>query len=125
MIDHLSRDDTLAIIEPMSVGPIREPGLLASALDRPRTTIFGQDAYPALVDKAAALVHSLARNDPLVDGNKRLAWVLTRTFVRLNDHDIAFAIDDAEQLVLGVAAGEFDAAGLATILQSHLTSRSR
>ena len=60
--------------------PIRDMGLLESALARPQTTVFGQDAYPSLWDKAAALLHSIVLGHPLVDGNKRLGWLATTTF---------------------------------------------
>jgi hypothetical protein len=52
----------------------------AAAAARPRTTVFGEDAYPAFEDKAAALLHSLVRNHALVDGNERLAWAAARVF---------------------------------------------
>jgi death-on-curing protein len=58
--------------------------LLESALARPRASVFGQDAYPDLHLKAAALLHSPARNHALVDGNKRLAWTACRTFLAIN-----------------------------------------
>lgn len=62
---------------------LRDRGLLASAAARPQTTVFGEDAYPSFAEKAAALMHSLARNHPLVDGNRRLAWAATRVFCLL------------------------------------------
>jgi death-on-curing protein len=52
---------------------VRDHGLLASAAARPQTTVFGKDAYPTLLHKAAALLQSIAGNHPLIDGNKRLA----------------------------------------------------
>jgi death-on-curing protein len=82
--------------------------------------VFGADAYPTLVDKAAALLHSVARNRALVDGNKRLSWVLTRTFLRLNGLDLRIEVDDAERLVVGVAAGRLEAAEVAAVLADHL-----
>lgn len=88
---------------------VRDLGLLASAVARPRTTVFGDDAYPTFSDKAAALMHSVARNHPLVDGNKRLAWAATRVFCLLNDRDLTYGtVDEAEAFVLGVAAGTID-----------------
>ena len=83
-------------------------------------TPFGEDAYPTFVDKAAALMHSLARNHPLVDGNKRLAWSATRAFCLLNAHDIRYEVDAAEAFVLAVAAGEMDVPEMALWLQAHL-----
>lgn len=60
---------------------VRDYGLLESAAARPQTSVFGQDAYPDLATKAAALLHSICTNHALIDGNKRLAWAATRMFV--------------------------------------------
>lgn len=100
---------------------VRDLGLLASAADRPRTTVFGDDAYPAFCDKAAALLHSLARNHPLVDGNKPLAWAATRTFCSLNSRDLSYdSVDEADDFVLGVAAGTIDVREISVWLTEHL-----
>ena len=64
--------------------PVRDHGLLESALARPQASVFGEDAYPTLEEKAAALLHSLARNRALIDGNKRLALAATFTFLGIN-----------------------------------------
>ena len=105
-VDFLSVEDLLEIAHGvLGVVEVRDMGLLASAAGRPQTTVFGEDAYPTLADKAAALMHSVARNHALVDGNKRLAWSATRVFCLLNGRDIAFSVDDAEALVLAVATG--------------------
>ncbi|WP_369056161.1 type II toxin-antitoxin system death-on-curing family toxin [Kineococcus terrestris] len=121
-VDHLSLEDLLQIADGVVDGvQVRDAGLLASAAARPRTTVFGREAYPGLADKAAALMHSLARNHPLVDGNKRLAWSATRVFCLLNGTDLVMDVDDAERMVLAVAAGELDAAGLSALIGDHLT----
>ena len=99
---------------------MRDRGLLASAAGRPQTTVFGEDAYPHFADKAAALMHSLARNHPLVDGNKRLAWAATRVFCLLNGRDLQLAVDEAEVLVLAVARGELEVADIAASIEKHL-----
>lgn len=100
---------------------VRDWGLLDSALHRPRSTVFGTDAYPALHEKAAALMHSLARNHPLVDGNKRLAWLAARLFYVRNDRDLR--ADDphaADKLVRAVAAGDHDVGELAVLLAGRV-----
>ena len=94
--------------------------MLASAAARPRTTAFGEDAYPRFADRAAALMHSLARNHALVDGNKRLAWAATRVFCLLNGRDLVFGVDEAEALVVGVAVGDVDVPALAETLERHI-----
>lgn len=63
---------------------VRDMGLLVSAIERPRTNVFGVELYPTLHEKAAALLHSVARNHALIDGNKRTAWLTMRVFLRLN-----------------------------------------
>jgi death-on-curing protein len=105
---YLSLDDLLAAAE-AAVGrtpEVRDYGLLESALARPQTTVFGEDAYPDLHQKAAALLHSLVRNHALVDGNKRLGWVALRLFYVLNDLDLRAEHDDAFEFVMRIAAGE-------------------
>lgn len=87
---------------------IRDVGLLESALARPRASAFGEDAYVGINEKAAALLHSLARNHALVDGNKRLALAATIAFYGLNDMSLSFTNDEAHDLVIAVATGELD-----------------
>lgn len=120
-IDFLTIEDLLEIARGvLDVVEVRDIGLLASAAGRPQTTVFGEDAYPTLADKAAALMHSVARNHALVDGNKRLAWSATRVFCLLNGRDIAFSVDDAEALVLAVAKGDADVPDIALAITEHL-----
>jgi death-on-curing protein len=121
-VDYLTLDDVLEVADGIIDGVlVRDVGLLASAVARPQTTVFGEDAYPTLSDKAVALLHSLARNHALVDGNKRLAWAATRVFCLLNGHDMQFAsVDDAESMVLKVAAGDLDVPALASLLADHI-----
>jgi death on curing protein len=81
-LDYLTTEDLLEIAAGI-IGDValRDEGLLASAAGRPRTSAFGDDAYPTFVEKAAAVMHSVARNHALVDGNKRLAWSATACFL--------------------------------------------
>ena len=87
---------------------IRDVGLLESALARPQATAFGSDAYPSLDAKAAALLHSLARNHALIDGNKRLALAAVIAFYGLNGRRLTLTNDDAYELIINVAAGKLD-----------------
>lgn len=87
---------------------VRDIGLLEAAVQRPRATAFGKEAYPDLPTKAAALLHSLARNHPLVDGNKRLAWLATYVFCAKNELELDPDDDSAYNLVVAVAAGDLD-----------------
>jgi death on curing protein len=105
--DYLDLEDLLEIARE-AVGRdvvVRDYGLLESALARPRTSVFGQDAYPDVHLKAAALMHSLARNHGLVDGNKRLAWTACRTFLAINAQWISAPEDERFDFVIGVATG--------------------
>jgi len=120
-IDYLSTDDLMEIATGvLGEVRIRDAGLIASAAARPTTTVFGADAYATFAEKAAALMHSLARNHALVDGNKRLAWSAARTFCLLNGRDIRYDVDGAEKFVVAVAAGELDLPEIARWLDAHL-----
>ena len=88
--------------------PVRDAGLLESAVARPQATAFGADAYPDLDGKAAALLHSLARNHALVDGNKRLALAALIAFYGVNGRRLTLTNDDAYDLVIDVATGHLD-----------------
>jgi death-on-curing protein len=87
---------------------VRDYGLLESALGRPRATAFGSDAYPELDAKAAALLHSLARNHALIDGNKRLALAATVAFYGVNGRRLTLTNDEAYELIMNVAEGKLD-----------------
>ncbi|GAA1186521.1 hypothetical protein GCM10009654_50060 [Streptomyces hebeiensis] len=84
---------------------LRDAGLLGSAVHRPSAAMFGEEAYPDVLDKAAALLQSLAVNRPFFDGNKRTAWLSCVTFLAINDVHLRPGIDAAERLVIGVATG--------------------
>ncbi|WP_245718098.1 type II toxin-antitoxin system death-on-curing family toxin [Nocardia miyunensis] len=86
---------------------LRDPGLLASASARPQTTVFGTDAYPTIWEKAAALLHSVAANHPLIDGNKRLAIASATIFLARNGIDVAALDEDlAYDMMIEVATGK-------------------
>lgn len=104
---------------------VRDHGLLESALGRPRAAVFGQDAYASIHEKAAALLHSLARNHALVDGNKRLALAATIAFYGMNGVRLTFSNDEAYDLVVAVAAGELDDVNaIAEALGQHPATRT-
>jgi len=120
-IDYLSVEDLLEIaVGILDEVAIRDRGLLASAAARPQSSAFGEDAYPTFPAKAAALMHSVARNHALVDGNKRLAWAATRVFCLLNAHDLTFTVDEAEALVLAVASGDLEVPEIAGTIELQL-----
>ena len=97
---------------------VRDHGLLEAALARPKATAFGTDAYVGLEEKAAALLHSLARNHALADGDKRLALAATIAYLGVNGRRLTMSHDQAYDLIVAVASGEFD--DVATI-RDHLS----
>jgi death on curing protein len=112
MIDYLTLDDVLAAAEahlgyPAEVG---DYGLLESAIARPQATVFGENAYPTIHEKAAALLQSLATNRALIDGNKRTAFVATALFYALNSLHVTAgaAEDELFDLIIAVATRKLD-----------------
>ena len=104
--------------------PLRDIGLLEAAIARPRATAFGEDAYPDLDAKAAALLHSVARNHALVDGNKRLALSAAIAFYGVNGRRLTLSNDAAYDLIMKVASGELDSVDdIAAILVTATRSR--
>jgi death-on-curing protein len=110
---HLDIEDLLYVAERvLGTVQIRDVGLLEAAAARPRATVFGEDAYPCLHEKAAALLHSLARNHALVDGNKRLALAGTIAFLGMNGWLLTATEDEAYDLIVAIASGGLDEVGL-------------
>lgn len=108
-VEYLDPEDlvALAILLLGDPPPIRDAGLLGSAAARPRTTVFGEDAYPDLWTKAAALLQSIVKGHPLIDGNKRLGWLATAVFLEINEVEASAAPDDeVVSLVIDVAGGD-------------------
>ena len=106
MTDYLSLEDLLALTDDLGVGPVRDLGLLDSAVHRPQTELIGYEAYPSLDEKAAVLLESIVSNHPLVDGNKRRAWLSVVVFYGLNGERLEAPDDDAYDLVIAMASGQ-------------------
>jgi death on curing protein len=104
---YLDLEDLLTIAPAATGGEaqVRDYGLLESAAARPQTTVHGADAYPSVEAKAAALLQSLVCNHALVDGNKRLGWLATYTFLRINGLRVTATNDEVVDLVVAVADG--------------------
>ncbi len=105
MIEYLDLEDALILVQDLGVGAMLDIGLLDSALHRPRASVYGEDAYPSLMGKAAVLLESIVRNHALVDGNERLGWLSTVVFLGLNGVTLNAPDDDAYELVVSLAAG--------------------
>lgn len=98
---------------------LRDVDLLESAVLRPMTSAFGEDAYPTIHDKAASLFHSLSRNHAFVDGNKRTSVLATILFLRLNGYTVTWDAEEALNFVLKIAQGETDWDVIANWLQAN------
>jgi len=120
-VEHLDLEDLLGLVRALKAGPVRDVGLLDSAAGRPRSRALGQDAYPTLALKAAALLHSIATNHALTDGNKRLAWLATVVFLDLNARTPDLSEDAAFDLVVDVANGTLDVEEIAELLSLPVT----
>lgn len=120
-VEYLDLEDLVALAT-LLLGdppPVRDIGLLGSAAARPSTTHFGEDAYPDLLSRAAALLQSLLKNHALVDGNKRLGWLATAVFLEINGIDVTAASNDAVvEVVMEVAAGDHDVDAIARLLHT-------
>ena len=99
---------------------LRDLGALESAISQPRMTFGGRDLYPDLVSKAVALGFSLVGNHPFVDGNKRIGHAAMETFLILNGSELAAPVEEAERVMLELAAGNLDREALASWVNEHV-----
>jgi death-on-curing protein len=120
--EYLRLEDLLAIESALGAPGIRDVGLLDSACARPASTVFGDDAYPTLPLKAAALTHSIVTNHALVDGNKRLGLIALRLLLGMNDHDLVASQDEKFDLIMAIADGSLhDVTQIAAWIEPRLT----
>ncbi len=120
-LEYLDLDDVVLLATALlgDPPPVRDLGLLGAAVARPSASAFGEDAYPDLWSKAAALLHSIVNNHALVDGNKRLGWITCAVFLELNGVDPTTATnDDVVDLVTRVASGPVDLDEVAQTLRA-------
>ena len=99
---------------------VRDMNAVESALAQPRMTFGGQELYPTLGEKAAALGFSLVSNHPFIDGNKRIGHAALEIFLSLNGFEISAPVDEAEKIVLRLAAGELAREEWTNWVQAHL-----
>jgi len=119
-LQYLTVDDVIAIYREVIGEPVlRYPDGLASAIGRPQQSAFGEDAYPTLPLKAAALMQSLAQNQTFVDGNKRIAWVAGKLFLRIHGFDLQATDVEALDLFMNRVAGSMTVDELAVWLEQH------
>jgi death-on-curing protein len=126
-VEYLDLDDLIDLARSLlgDPSPIRDVGLLGSAAARPQATAFGQEAYPDVITKAAALLQSIVNNHALVDGNKRLGWLATAVFLELNGFNAStIPNDDVYDLVIWTASTNPSLEDI-TIRLSRLFARRR
>ena len=127
-IEYLELDDLIELARILfgDPPPIRDVGLLGSAAARPGATALGQDAYPDVITKAAALLQSIVINHALIDGNKRLGWLATAVFLELNGVKVSRATnDDVYELVIWVASRNPSLDEIAEDLRRTISGRGR
>ena len=122
-VRYLELVDVLRVAAAVNGAVPRDVGLVQSAVSRPMTTVFGADAYPDLDTKVAALLHSLARNHPFIDGNKRVAWLAAGAFYYANGLLLDAPDDPAFDLVIDVATGNLDVPTIASALGQWVRPR--
>lgn len=108
------------VVELEAIGfHVRDLGLVHSALERPATTLMGQEAYPSIELKCAAQTESLARNHPFVDGNKRASWIALNHLLRINGYLLFAFQDDAFDFIQGVSRGQLSLEKSAEWIAEH------
>ena len=123
---YLTLDEVLAVAAPVINGEVllRDAGLLEAAVARPRTSVFGEDAYPDLNSKSAALLLSICKNHALIEGNKRLALASAIVMLGINGWKLTLSNDEAYDLIIAVATGELsEVSDVAARLRSGSTTR--
>jgi death on curing protein len=104
---------------------LRDRGGLESAVAQPEASFGGEELYPDLASKTAALGHSLIQNHPFVDGNKRIGHAAMEVFLLLNGHEIVASVDEQEQIIIEVASGKVSRIELGEWLREHVVVRNR
>lgn len=125
MIRYLTLDEVMSLHRQIlkqtgGIAGVRDSGSLESAIAQPMMTFGGEDLYPTLVDKAAALGFSLVMNHPFVDGNKRIGHAAMETFLVINDLEIFAPVDEQELVILSLAAGSLDREEFTKWLESQV-----
>ena len=120
---YLSLEDALQQIS-IAGFYVKDVGLLDSALARPQTSVFGEDAYPTLELKAAAMTHSVIKNHPMVDGNKRTSWFLLNAFLYINGYLLEMSTELGLEFTLGIATDRLSLEEAAEMIRQYLVPLS-
>jgi death-on-curing protein len=119
MVEYIEAEQAMAVVAKLGFH-VRDQGLMLSALARPSAGMFGEDAYPSIEQKAAALLSSLSQNHALFDGNKRLSLLLTFILLELNGFELMFTDDEAFELVLAAAQNKRTVDELAAMIAAGI-----
>jgi len=122
-LDEVLELHRLALEQSGGARGIRDSGALESATAQPYMAFGGQDLYPTVVEKASALAFSLIKNHPFVDGNKRVGHLAMETFLVLNGHELAAAVEEQEQVILRVADGSMSRDEFTGWVRAHVVDR--
>ena len=123
-LDELLELHRIAIATSGGASGVRYLAGLESALAQPYMTFGGQDLYPTVWEKAAALAFSLIMNHPFLDGNKRIGHAAMETFLILNGYELSFPVEEQERIVLDVAAGKMTQESFADWVHSHVIEKA-
>jgi len=113
------------IVQSGGASGLRDRGALESAVAQPEASFGGEELYPSLAEKAAALGHSLIQNHPFVDGNKRIGHGAMEVFLLLNGYEFEALIDEQEQVIIGVASGIISRSEFSEWVAQHLVEIDR
>jgi death on curing protein len=116
---------SLLIAQSGGASGLRDRGALESAVAQPEASFGGEELYPSLSEKAAALGHSLIQNHPFVDGNKRIGHGAMEVFLLLNGYEIEALVDEQEKIIIGVASGKISRIEFSEWLGKHLIEIER
>lgn len=104
---------------------VKEPGLLESAVHRPQSSVFGEEAYPTIFEKAAALFEPLGQNHPFHNANKRTAFTALVIFLRYNGQNFKMDTKKAEDFTVDMVNHRFDRQQAAAIIKTHCSRTSK
>jgi death-on-curing protein len=123
-LDEVLELHRLALQQAGGAAGLRDLNALESAVAQPYMAFGGQDLYPTVVEKAAALAFSLIKNHPFIDGNKRVGHVAMETFLVLNGYELNATVEDQERTILGLAAGTVGREAFTEWVRAHFVEKS-
>jgi death-on-curing protein len=126
MINYLSKEEVISAhyfmmkrMNDAEQAGVKDHGLLESAVHRPQQSLFGEDAYPTLFDKAASFLESLVKNHCFHNGNKRTAYLVTKSFLMLNGYHLRMDREYAVEFIVDIAKGVHSFEAISDILNEY------